>query len=147
VADLGCGNGVLGLALAKRNPSTHISFFDESYMAIETAKRNWVSNGLSLDRADFKVSDCLSMYDSDPFDLIVCNPPFHEGRSIAHHVAWRMFSQSKLHLSQEGRFMVVGNRHLDHHLRLARLFGHCHVTGTDGKFVVLTARVLAKKQG
>ena len=140
VADLGCGSGVLGLGVARRNPSVHLSFFDESYIAVENAKTNWLVNDFEPERARFHVSDCMSGYENEPFDLILCNPPFHEGRAVTDTVAHRMFKQARSHLVPNGRLMVVGNRHLGHHVRLKRLFGHCDVVGTDGKFVILSVK-------
>ncbi len=38
VADLGCGNGVLGLALLKQQPEAKVIFTDDSYMAVASAR-------------------------------------------------------------------------------------------------------------
>ncbi|PBD29176.1 50S rRNA methyltransferase, partial [Pseudomonas aeruginosa] len=40
-ADLGCGNGVLGIAYALLNPQAELALVDESYMAVQSARENW----------------------------------------------------------------------------------------------------------
>lgn len=42
IVDLGCGNGVLGLMAAIKNPSAKIIFTDESYMAVESSIDNFM---------------------------------------------------------------------------------------------------------
>lgn len=46
-ADLGCGNGVLGIAYALLNPQAELALVDESYMAVQSARktgeRRWAS--------------------------------------------------------------------------------------------------------
>ena len=37
VVDLGCGNGVVGLAIAATAPEAHVTFVDESFMAVASA--------------------------------------------------------------------------------------------------------------
>jgi 23S rRNA (guanine1835-N2)-methyltransferase len=43
IVDLGCGNGVLGLIAAIKNPAAKMIFTDESYMAIESSITNFMS--------------------------------------------------------------------------------------------------------
>jgi len=51
-----------------------------------------------------------------------------------------MFSQSARHLRDGGELWIVGNRHLQYHLKLKRLFGNCRLVAGNAKFVVLAAR-------
>jgi 16S rRNA (guanine1207-N2)-methyltransferase len=50
-----------------------------------------------------------------------------------------MFAQSRRHLRSGGELWVVGNRHLDYHVKLRRLFGDCRQVAAHPKFVVLAA--------
>lgn len=140
IADIGCGNGVLGLALAKQRPTAEIHLFDESYQAVASARANWLRN-IGEPIADrFHVDDGLSHYDGAAFDLILCNPPFHQQHVIGDHIARQLFTQSKQHLRSCGELWVVGNRHLDYHVTLKRLFGNCRQIAANAKFVVLAAQ-------
>ena len=139
IADLGCGNGVLGLVAKKLHPDAELHFFDESYQAIASAKANAARNSLS-DNAEFHLADGLPEDDSEPFDLILCNPPFHQGHAIGDQLAWQMITQSKKHLRPGGTLWVVGNRHRNYHLTLKRVFGNCQQLASNPQFVVLAAQ-------
>lgn len=143
IADLGCGNGVLGLRIKQLQTSAQIEFFDESYQAIAAAERNYAENHLtsSAPAAKFHVDDVFSQYDGEPFDLILCNPPFHQGHVVGDHIAWQMLAQSKNNLRKDGELWIVGNRHLDYHLKLKKVFGNCRQIAANAKFVVFSARV------
>ena len=141
IADLGCGNGVLGLMAKRKFPDARIEFFDESYQAIAAAEHNYAANGFDAMRpsAHFHVDDVFANYHGDAFDLILCNPPFHQGHVIGDHIAWQMFAQSRNQLRSGGELWIVGNRHLQYHLKLKKLFGNCRQIAANAKFVVLAA--------
>ncbi|MBT1444672.1 methyltransferase [Shewanella sp. JM162201] len=141
VIDLGCGNGVLGLRAAQMYPTARVHFVDESAMAVASAAQNWQQNGFDATRADFHWDDCLSHLSADiSADLILCNPPFHQGEAITDHIAWQMFNDAKRRLQYGGLLHVVGNRHLGYHVKLKRLFGNCQTISSNGKFVILQAK-------
>jgi len=139
IADLGCGNGILSLALASLRPKSEIYGFDESYQAIASAQHNWAHNRGATETAHFYVDDGLSHYTGAPFELILCNPPFHQQHVIGDHIARQLFQQAKQHLRKGGELWVVGNRHLDYHNTLRRMFGQCRQINANPKFVVLAA--------
>jgi 16S rRNA (guanine1207-N2)-methyltransferase len=70
---------------------------------------------------------------------VVCNPPFHQDRTVGDTLAWRMFAQAHRALAPGGELRVVGNRHLDHGRRLMRIFGHAARLATTGGYEVLLA--------
>jgi 23S rRNA (guanine1835-N2)-methyltransferase len=140
VADLGCGNGLLGISAARRWPDASIYFFDDSFLAIDSACKNAASNTpTAAAKARYIADDGLSNYTDEPFDLILCNPPFHQDHHVGDHIAKTMFQDCVTHLAPEGRLCVVGNRHLGYHVLLKQLFGHCDIIASDPKFVVLLA--------
>lgn len=139
VIDLGCGNGALGLFLAKLNNQIRLTFVDESFMAVQAAKESWLANKLD-DRAKFVVNDCLTGFAPDSADVVICNPPFHQGNTVGDHIAWRMFQQSRGVLRKGGELRIIGNRNLGYHAKLKCLFGRCTTVASNSKFVVLSAR-------
>ncbi|RLV59158.1 methyltransferase domain-containing protein [Parashewanella curva] len=140
IIDLGCGNGVLGLRAAQVFPDANIHFVDDSEMAVASAQQNWQLNGLNTENGHFYWDDCLTdLSDEIKPDLIICNPPFHQGEAITDHIAWQMFLDAKRKLADGGTLHIVGNRHLGYHIKLKRLFGNCKTMGSNGKFVVLQA--------
>lgn len=145
VVDLGCGNGLLGVVYALKNPETQMTFVDESYMAIASARTNYEKAIAESDNgergsAQFLVSDCLTDIETNSIDLILNNPPFHQNTAVGDHVAWQMFTESKKVLRNNGELWVIGNRHLGYHTKLKRLFGNCETIASNQKFVLLKAR-------
>ncbi|MEE2788514.1 MAG: methyltransferase [Myxococcota bacterium] len=134
--DLGCGDGVLGIALAHRSAELTIRFSDVSYRAIACAQENWVRQGFDGRQAQFVAEDCLEHAQPNSTELIVCNPPFHDEHVRSDATARRMFARARSILKPGGQLVVVGNRHLGYHVKLKRLFGHCKPIGQSAKFVV-----------
>lgn len=136
IIDLACGNGVLGIMAKKAIGNCRVNFVDESYMAIDSARINY-DNEFKDNSAVFHVDDCLTHYHDKKVDLIVCNPPFHQQHSISDKTAFRMFLHSKKNLGNGGQLWVVGNRHMNYHTKLKKLFGNCHTIASNKKFTVL----------
>ena len=141
VVDLGCGNGVLGLNALALAPDCNVIFVDESYMALESARLNVLANFPDkINQCQFIASNCLeSLLDtpSKRVTRVLCNPPFHQQNAITDHIAWQMFHDANDILISGGHLIVVGNRHLEHHVKLKRLFGGVKVLASDKKFVIL----------
>jgi 23S rRNA (guanine1835-N2)-methyltransferase len=138
VADLGCGNGVLGIAHALANPLAQLTLLDESYMAVQSATQNWQA---ALGERPFtaRASDGLAEQPADSLDLVLCNPPFHQQQVVGDFLAWRMFVQSKAALVRGGELWIVGNRHLGYHSKLKKLFRGVEQVAATPKFVILKA--------
>ncbi|MCV6626175.1 MAG: methyltransferase [Cellvibrionaceae bacterium] len=139
IIDLGCGNGLLGIRAAQLYPNANISFYDESYRALDSARINCEHNLQHKGELAFTHTDCLEGAKPNSADLILNNPPFHQQQTVGDHIARRMFSQSKRVLKPGGEFWLVGNRHLGYHQRLKKLFGNCTRVAGNSKFVVLKA--------
>jgi 16S rRNA (guanine1207-N2)-methyltransferase len=137
IVDLGCGNGVVGLFAAIKNPVAKLIFTDQSYMAVESAISNFVSVFEETREAEFLQTDCFQGVEAESVSLILCNPPFHQDNAINDDVAWQMFTESKSALHHKGELWVIGNRHLGYHAKLKHLFGHCDVVASNKKFTLL----------
>ena len=136
--DLGCGNGVIGTALARRSTS-HVTFVDESYLAVESARGTFELNNPDTE-ASFVVDDAGAGLPTDSFDLVLNNPPFHDSNALTDATAWHMFKEARRMLVRDGELRVVANRHLGYHAKLKRLFGNCETVSSTKKFVVLSTR-------
>jgi 16S rRNA G1207 methylase RsmC len=142
IVDLGCGNGVLGVNALALAPEAKVIFVDESYMALESARLNVLNNFPDkIDQCEFVASNCLEALlersQRPTVTKILCNPPFHQQNAITDHIAWQMFNDSRDLLVKSGHLVVVGNRHLDYHIKLKKLFGGAKVLASDKKFVIL----------
>lgn len=137
VLDLACGNGVLGLAALTANPALDLTFTDVSSQAVASVARLIEENSFSAD-TQLRFADGIPA-DAGLFDLILCNPPFHEGGVVGDHIALRLFDQASHHLKPGGRLLIVGNRHLGYHRSLRRFFPLVNQLDANPKFVVLAA--------
>ncbi|MEX0605904.1 MAG: methyltransferase [Marinobacter sp.] len=137
VLDLACGNGVLGFAALETKPGVDLTFTDVSSQAAASVARIIAENS-------FGHNTQLHFTDGIPaeaglFDLILFNPPFHEGGVVGDHIALRLFGQASRHLKPGGKLLIVGNRHLGYHRSLRRFFPVVTQLDANPKFVVLMA--------
>lgn len=132
VCDLGCGNGLIGLALKQANPGIDMLLVDDSLAAVVSATAN-------AHRADMQVTvlhrHCLTDIDAR-FDRILCNPPFHDGHKQLTNIAEQMFEDSSQRLTANGQLLVVANRHLPYGPLLKRRFGQVEQKGQHAKFML-----------
>lgn len=140
VIDLGCGNGVIGLSLLEKSPQTSITFVDESYMAVASAKDTVAHNlPASFDQCQFVTDDCMTRQADESADVVINNPPFHQQQAVTDHIAWQMFKDALRVLKKGGRLIIVGNQNLAYYTKLNRLFGNCQTLDSNKKFAVLSA--------
>ncbi|MEU2259005.1 methyltransferase [Streptomyces sp. NPDC019645] len=139
VVDLGCGNGVVGTAVAVANPEAEVVFTDESFQAVASAEATFRANAGPSAKAVFEAGDALAGTERESVDLVLNNPPFHTHRALTDSTSWRMFAGARRALRPGGELWVVGNRHLGYHVKLRRIFGNCETVASNPKFVVLRA--------
>jgi len=137
VLDLACGNGVLGLAALAERGDLLIGFSDVSSQAVLSARRN-VKRAFPDAHAVFSHCDGIDQT-AGPFDLVLLNPPFHEGGVVGDHIALRLFEQASRSLKPGGTLLMVGNRHLGYHRSLRRYFSSVDQLDASPKFVVFRA--------
>ena len=137
IFDVGCGNGLLGLIAAEQNPGARLHFYDESYMALASARENIERAFKGAQLAVYRADNCLASANDNSADLMLINPPFHQGNVVGDFIAWQMFVDAKRVLRPGGQLWIVGNRHMGYHLKLERLFGSCSTKASDAKFVIL----------
>ncbi len=139
IVDLGCGNGLVGLMAAERSPEARVLFIDESFMAVASAEENFRLAFGEGRMASFLVGDGLTAAEPASADAILCNPPFHQQNTIGDHIAVSMFKESRRVLKRNGELWVIGNRHLNYHITLKRLFSKVSPIANNAKFVILKA--------
>ncbi|WP_150912887.1 class I SAM-dependent methyltransferase [Marinobacter halotolerans] len=135
--DLACGNGVLGLAALSLCQDLEVIFSDVSSQAVLSARHNV---GRAFPQALTRFVHCDGMPPGTAeFDLILLNPPFHEGGVVGDHIALTLFRQAAARLAPGGRVLVVGNRHLGYHRSLKTSFSLVRQLASSPKFVVFEA--------
>ncbi len=137
VLDLGCGNGALGIYAGWKNPAATLYFVDDSALAIQSARDSAALNALR-NPAHFIQDDALEHF-GEKIDVIVCNPPFHEGNKIHTDIAARMFRGAGHQLTPMGSLYIVANRHLDYRALLVPFFASVKLLQGNNKFIILHA--------
>ncbi|MXN88519.1 16S rRNA (guanine(1207)-N(2))-methyltransferase RsmC [Pasteurella canis] len=132
VLDMGCGAGVIGAYIKQHNPKVHITMTDIHATALASAKRTLVENKLD---GEVVASDIFS-HITGKFDLIISNPPFHDGIDTAYRVVTELIGQAKWHLKQGGELRIVANAFLPYPDLLDQHFGSHQVLAKTNKFKV-----------
>ncbi len=162
VLDLGCGTGLAGLAAARRAvhpPSPHrggagqVVLVDADARAVESARRTLEAN--SIANAEVLLSDCGSAVLSAGlrqaqsgrsrqrfgrrFDVVITNPPFHQGVGVDYEVACQFVRDAARVLRRGGRLFLVANRFLRYGDLIRDTFGSVATAYADNRYHVLTA--------
>jgi 16S rRNA (guanine1207-N2)-methyltransferase len=145
VLDLGCGTGLAGLAAARRTPEGQVSLVDADVRAVESARRTLAANGIH--NTEELLSDCGSAVLDRKFDVVVTNPPFHQGVGVDYEVACQFVRDAARVLRPGGRLFLVANRFLRYGDLIREMFGNIDAAYADGRYHVLTAVAQASGLG
>ena len=138
VLDLGCGTGFAGLVAARRAPEGEVVLVDSDLRAVRSATRTLAANGIR--NAHVILSDGVSaIEDSDPFDVVITNPPFHQGREVDLEVTREFVDGARRVTRPGGRLFLVANRFIRYDDLMRDIFGNVEVAQADRSYQVLTA--------
>lgn len=141
-ADLGAGNGYLSVALLARNPGiVAIDLYEAEARALEVARLNLAASStrVSIGFHWHDVSIGLPKQDDEAgYDVIVMNPPFHQGRADAPDLGRAFIMAAADALDAGGQLWLVANRHLPYEAVLALHFAEVlEVVVRDGFKVIV----------
>ncbi|MCW8193987.1 class I SAM-dependent methyltransferase [Proteobacteria bacterium 005FR1] len=128
ILDLGCGWGYLLLATRDLPAASRVAT-DNNIAAVTAARENFRRTGLEVTTT---VDDCGSQL-SGPFDLILCNPAFHQGFAVSEALSRKFISQSARLLARKGSALLVVNQFVPLEKLAAGLFKRADLLlHTDG---------------
>lgn len=142
VLDLGCGNGWLLSAALRATGATRGVGVDVSKAAVASARATAQANGIDVDivLGDAADPDDPAVAELGAFDLIVLNPPFHQGTTIETDTAEALMGTAAAHLAPGGRLLTVFNTHLRYRNRLESVIGPSAQLARNRKFTVIASR-------
>jgi 16S rRNA (guanine1207-N2)-methyltransferase len=73
------------------------------------------------------------------FDVVVTNPPFHQGKATDLTVPLQFIADAHAHLRVGGRLYLVANRTLPYEQAIAERFGTVRTLHDGRRFKVLSA--------
>ncbi|WP_454853125.1 class I SAM-dependent methyltransferase [Rhizobium binxianense] len=139
-ADFGAGWGYLSVELAEKSPGlARLDLYEASHDALEAARANLAENCPDVP-ARFFWHDLANEPVKDKYDLIVMNPPFHEGHAAEPALGQAMIKTAASALRSSGRLMLVANRGLPYEPVLAAHFKESGEMCRNARFKVLWAR-------
>lgn len=133
ILDIGCGYGVIGISLARLNPSANVTMIDINERAVDLSNRNIKLN--NANNAKAIQSDGFTNVVGN-FDVIVSNPPIRTGKKVIYPI----FEKSVDYLNENGSiFLVIQKKQgaksaFD---KLESIYGNCEVINKDGGYWIL----------
>lgn len=100
VLDMGCGYGVIGVAVGRHWPETRVTMADINQRACSLAAENAKVNGVN---AVVLESDGYEKVMEERYDLILQNPPIRAGKAVI----YRMFADAARCLKPAGELWLV----------------------------------------
>ncbi len=136
--DIGSGAGFIGLHMARLASGGHVTMVDSSLAAVAASQQAIEESGLS----NVKVlpSDGVQAVQTQRFDLVATNPPFHQGGLQTTDIAESFIRGAAQVLHPQGRFYLVANRFLKYEYALKAHFKQVEEVGGNTRFKVLSAR-------
>jgi len=103
VLDFACGSGLIGATVVSRNPSASVEFLDADAVALKAVIQN-------VSDADVILSDGYTGVRGHSYDMIVSNPPYHEGKAESRRILERLLTGAPHHLKPGGALFFVTQR-------------------------------------
>jgi 16S rRNA (guanine1207-N2)-methyltransferase len=105
VLDFACGSGVIGAFLMELETTARVDFLDADAVAVAAVAAN-------IPGARVITSDGFDALLDERYDLIVSNPPYHEGKSQSGRVVESLVRGAPDHLEAGGSLVLVTQRRL-----------------------------------
>lgn len=134
--DLGCGYGYLSLAAAQLSACQHIQRWiltDNNAAALTAAKENLQANGIA---GEVLAADAGKQL-GKKVDLLLCNPPFHQGFSVDGDLTDKFLKSAQQLLNPEGLALFVVNQFIPLERKAVGLFKEISLIANNGSFKVI----------
>lgn len=131
--DLGCGLGVIGIALCKKY-ALNFDMVDINGTAVKLSRQNTITNNVQRQTNVFE-SDGFSAV-KNMYNNIITNPPIKTGKTLL----FNLMNGAYEHLNQNGQLILVirkdhGMESLKKHL--LELFGNCQILERNKGYYIL----------
>ena len=138
-ADLGCGNGLMTAYLAAALPEASVLGSDVDADAVGSTCETLAVNTLARENVQVSWDDALSRVDAESLDLVLLNPPFHDGTTVDATLVQGLLDSAARVLRPGGQLWFVHNSHLRYRTEVERRVGDVEQRARDRRFTVLRA--------
>lgn len=132
VLDFACGTGAIGAAVLSAQPAASIDMFDNDSVALEAAREN-------VPAARHVLGASLAEVRGSVYDVILSNPPLHEGIAETRALVDRLVAGAPAHLAPGGLLQMVVQRRIALDRLLREHFGKSEIVAEDGGYRVWRA--------
>ena len=137
VLDFAAGSGVLAAAVETRGTNLEIDMIEADALALAAAREN-VTCARGLCAA------CITAAEGQRYDLIVSNPPLHEGIAESHRVLERLIAEAPPHLRPGGTLLLVVQRRVAVLPLMQKAFPMARIVADNGRFTVVSGERAAR---
>lgn len=139
--DLGCGNGLLTAWLAHALPQARLRASDDDADAVAATRATLEASGLAREGVDVVWEASLADAADAGADLVVLNPPFHDGTAVDATLVQELLDAAGRVLRPGGQLWLVHNSLLRYRDEVADRIGPVRQRARDRRFTVLSAEV------
>lgn len=137
VLDLGCGYGIVGVIAGHEAREGRVVMVDISAAALEASRRTLAL--YSLPHVEIRLSDVIDGVRGEQFDVVVTNPPIHQGFGVEREVAMQFVYDAPSVLRPGGWLYLVGAVVLPYRAIIERVFGNVEILFDDRHYRVYRA--------
>lgn len=132
--DLGCGFGLLALALCQAGCADVVA--TDNNAAALAAAAGTLQRYMAAGQAQVLAADCGAGL-AGRFDLLLCNPPFHQGFAVEQQLTERFLQAARRLLRPGGRALFVTNGFVPLERKAAAVFRHVQRLAATSRFQVV----------
>ncbi len=128
VVDAGCGCGILLAKAAQIWPEADLIGTDDSALALVASAETARLGGYTPTLLHTHITEEIH---SDSVDLVLCNPPFHQGHRVSLDLGFSFIQEAHRILKPGGSLALVGNRHIGYDKDLKKRFNSTKIIGQN----------------
>ncbi len=132
VLDLGCGYGYLAIRAFEAG-AAFVTATDNNAAAIQACERNFRQHGICGEVVPADCGDTLM----EPYDLVLCNPPFHKGFGTSRDLPRKFLAAMHRLIRPDGSVYLVCNTFLQYEVLAENLFHDVEEIYKEPRFKVL----------
>jgi|SRR5690625_4261353 len=132
--DLGCGNGTIATFLARCTAVGHLIATDDSASAVRSTAATLAAN--NVDGVHVMHQSGLVQLGNASVDVVVLNPPFHDGTELTSDIAHFLFAEASRALKPGGVLFTVFNRSRGYRAQMQHSVGPTRQIAGDRRFIV-----------
>jgi 16S rRNA G1207 methylase RsmC len=140
ILDAGCGVGIIGMVAQRELSPKKVVWVDTDLLAVKCVRTSLP--GASVLAADL-THDLLAGH--TPFDLILCNPPFHQEHAQSTAFMNGFAQRARQMLAPDGDLVIVFNRFLTYWDILETHSYQVQFIAENGRYQVLSGRPMQRE--